>query len=109
LPLAGCAALQTYGSEWQDNGTNEDIRTTVQQRETFPDQYIIRQRKLRLFGTHLQDAWQCFAEDMVADDRQPGRASRRWIDDILKWRGKAMKGASGTDDKRQNSMAKVRG
>jgi len=46
---------------------------------------------------------------MVADDRQPGRASRRWIDDILKWRGKAVKGASGTDDKRQNSMAKVRG
>jgi len=70
--------------KWQDHVTNNEARSQVRQ-WTVMD--TIRQKKLQLF-THI-----CRMPDdrllktlmlgMVEGERQPGRPTRRWINDVL--------------------------
>jgi len=90
------ALLISYDCEmavkWQDHRTNKDIRMTVQQQETIVA--AIRNRKLQLFG-HICRMHYCLLKSFwdIDGDHQPGRP-RRWIDDILKWCSKDLRGAT---------------
>lgn len=73
----------THGNSGQATGNNHRHSS----KEKAPALgHIFRMYKNRLLKTLMFG--------MVHFDRQPGRSSRRWIDNILKWCGKDMRGAA---------------
>jgi len=71
--------------------------------------YLLVRRKLQLFGhvCRMSDKWddrllKALVLGMVEGKRQPGRNARRWIDNVLMWCGKDIKGAVMMTEGRDN-------